>query len=72
MNLTIGSDNIDIANSGVAGESGIIRIGASGTHTATYLTGNVGIDPSASPADKLDVGGAVNGEMNALTADGKI
>jgi trimeric autotransporter adhesin len=38
-NLTTGSNNIDIANAGVAGESGKIRIGTKGTHTATFLAG---------------------------------
>jgi len=39
FNLTVGNNNVDIGNSGVAGESGIIRIGAGGTHTDTFLTG---------------------------------
>jgi len=38
-NLTSGSNNIDIGNQGVAGESGIIRIGSSPTQTATYVAG---------------------------------
>ena len=38
-NLITGSDNIDIGNVGVAGESGVIRIGTEGTHTATYIAG---------------------------------
>lgn len=33
------SNNIDIAAFGVAGESGIIRIGGAGVHTATYMAG---------------------------------
>ena len=39
INLTIGSHNIDIGNAGVAGESGIIRIGTAGTQTATFIAG---------------------------------
>jgi hypothetical protein len=39
LNLTTGSNNIDIGNTGVAGESATIRIGASGSHTATYIAG---------------------------------
>ena len=35
------SNNIVIGNAGVTGESGIIRIGTSGTQTATYLVGTV-------------------------------
>jgi hypothetical protein len=38
---TTGSDNVYVANAGVAGESGKIRIGAAGTHTDTYLAGTV-------------------------------
>jgi hypothetical protein len=37
--LTTGSDNIDIGNAGLAGESSKIRIGTQGTHTATYIAG---------------------------------
>ncbi len=39
FNLTAGDNNICIGNKGVAGQSGIIRIGTSPTHTATYLAG---------------------------------
>jgi hypothetical protein len=38
-NLTTGSDNIDIGNAGVAAESGRIRIGTSGTQSATFIAG---------------------------------
>jgi hypothetical protein len=37
--LTSGSSNIDIGNSGVGGESGVIRLGAAGSQTATYIAG---------------------------------
>ncbi len=43
FNLTVGNNNIDIGNQGVAGESGMIRIGTPGTHTTTLLAGKVGI-----------------------------
>jgi hypothetical protein len=39
FNLTTGSNNICIGNTGVAGESGTIRVGTAGTHTATFLAG---------------------------------
>jgi uncharacterized coiled-coil protein SlyX len=39
--LTTGSNNIDIGNHGVAGETGIIRIGG-GSQTATYVAGIAG------------------------------
>ena len=38
-NLTTGSNNIDIGNTGVAGESETIRIGKSGTQTKTFVAG---------------------------------
>jgi hypothetical protein len=41
-NLTTGSNNIDIANAGVAGESGKIRIGTKGKQSAAYLQGVYG------------------------------
>jgi hypothetical protein len=39
-NIT-GNNDIDIGNGGVAGESGIIRIGTNGVQTACYLAGTV-------------------------------
>ena len=39
FNLTTGSNDICIANSGVAGESSVIRIGTVGTETATFVAG---------------------------------
>ena len=38
-NLSMGNDNIYIGNSGFNTESDIIRIGAQGTHTATFIAG---------------------------------
>jgi hypothetical protein len=43
FNLTTGNSNIDIDNLGVAGESGKIRIGTAGTHTATFVAGISGV-----------------------------
>ncbi len=37
--ITTGSNNIMIGNEGTAGDSGIIRIGTSSLHTATYVAG---------------------------------
>jgi hypothetical protein len=37
--LTTGSNNIDVANAGVAGESGTIRIGTAGTHDKVFVAG---------------------------------
>ena len=38
-NLTMGNDNIDIGNAGVPAESGMIRIGTTGTQTSTFVAG---------------------------------
>ena len=39
QNLTTGSHNVAIANDGIAGEAGTIRIGTNGTQTATFIAG---------------------------------
>jgi BclA C-terminal domain len=39
FNLTSGDNNIDIGNEGVAGESGIIRIGDQALHDSVFLAG---------------------------------
>ena len=42
-NLTEGDSNIDIGNVGVGGEAGVIRIGTTGTQTATFIAGIRGV-----------------------------
>jgi hypothetical protein len=42
-NLTTGSNNVDIANRGVAGESGAIRIGTTGNQSRAFLAGVSGV-----------------------------
>jgi len=42
-NLTTGSNNIDIGNSGFPAESGNIRVGTTGTQTATFIAGISGV-----------------------------
>ena len=49
-NLTTGSNNVDIANPGKAGESGTIRIGTDGTQTATFIAGISGTTSAPGPA----------------------
>jgi len=49
-NLTSGDDNVYIANSGVATESGTIHIGTVGTHSATYIAGIDGATSSSGVA----------------------
>ena len=45
-NNSRGSNNIYFSNLGMAGDNGVIRIGASGTHTETHLSGKVHGDGS--------------------------
>ncbi len=42
-NQTTGSQNVYVANAGVAGESGIVRIGTTGTQTKMFLAGVRGV-----------------------------
>jgi len=44
--LTSGNNNIYIGNSGNSTESGVIRLGTSGTQTSAFIAGNVGLDGS--------------------------
>ncbi len=46
------SSNIDIGNSGVPGESGIVRVGTPGIQTATYLSGTVYANGVALSSDR--------------------
>ena len=39
INLTTGSNNIDIFDRGIAGEENTIRIGKQGTQTTTFIAG---------------------------------
>jgi ribosomal protein L29 len=48
FNLTTGSNNVDISNRGVAGESGVTRIGTDGTQTAAYVAGIYGVSVTGS------------------------
>jgi hypothetical protein len=41
--LTLGNNNIYIGNAGQSSESGVIRIGTSGTQTQTYIAGTVNV-----------------------------
>jgi hypothetical protein len=63
-NLTKTSDNVDIANPGVAGESGVIRIGT-GAQTAAFLAGVSG-KSIPGPAQAVLVNSA--GQLGTATA----
>jgi hypothetical protein len=58
-NLTTGDSNIDIGNAGVADEAGVIRIGTTGTQTATFVAGIRGVPISGGTA----VGVNSNGQL---------
>ena len=55
--LTIGSNNIDIGNAGVAGESAKIRIGTKPTHKNTYIAGIYGVTMSRGVGVLIDSSG---------------
>jgi uncharacterized coiled-coil protein SlyX len=57
-NLTTGDNNIDIGNPGATAESGRIRIGTRGTHTATFIAGISGV--------------AVTGSQVIVNSNGKL
>jgi hypothetical protein len=67
LNLTTGSNNICIGNSGVAGESGKIRIGTAGMQTATFIAGISGVTSAAG------VGVFVNGsgQLGTMTSSSR-
>jgi trimeric autotransporter adhesin len=57
VNLTTGDNNIDIGNTGAAGESGVIRIGTTGTHTTTFIAGIRGVPIGSAIAVGVSPGG---------------
>jgi hypothetical protein len=63
LSLTTGSNNIDIGNEGVAGESATIRIGTAGTQTATHIAG---IDNSVVTGSAVYVNS--NGRLGVLSS----
>jgi hypothetical protein len=59
INLTTGDNNIDIGNGGVAGESGVIRIGVTGTQTATFIAGIRGVPITGGTAIGVNASGQI-------------
>ena len=57
INLTTGSNNIDIGNAGVAGESAKIRIGTRPTHKNTFIAGIFGVTVPTGVAVLVDNSG---------------
>jgi hypothetical protein len=51
--LTTGDNNIDVGSTGIAGESGTIRIGTDGTHTRAFIAGIRGVQTASSAVPVL-------------------
>jgi hypothetical protein len=66
-NLTTGSNNIDIGNTGVAGEANKIRIGKVGTQTATFIAGIHGVTVASAVGVVVDV----NGHLGTVTSSAR-
>ena len=63
-NLTMGNDNIDIGNVGLGGESGFIRIGTTGTQTATFIAGISGATVPSGVGVIIDT----NGQLGTIVS----
>ncbi|MEA3208821.1 MAG: hypothetical protein QOE70_1878 [Chthoniobacter sp.] len=62
VSITSTNNNIDIGSPGSGGDSGFIRLGTAGTHTATTLVGKVGINTGSLPSiATLEVRHALSG-----------
>jgi len=61
----VNSNNVDIGNSGVSGDNGIIRIGASGTHVAFYAAGISGTTTGGSAVQVVIDG---NGQLGTISS----
>jgi hypothetical protein len=67
IDLTKGDNNIDIGNPGIAGESGIIRIGSAGAQTATFIAGIRGVPISGG----TEVGVNSNGKLGVRASSAR-
>jgi len=67
VNLTTGSNNIDIGNGGVAGEAAKIRIGKVGTQKATFIAGIRGV----TVAGGVGVIVGTNGQLGTTTSSAR-
>jgi len=67
FNLTTGNFNIDIGNSGVAGDSKRIRIGTTGTQTKTFIAGISG----ATVASGVGVIVGSNGQLGTVVSSNR-
>jgi hypothetical protein len=67
VNLVKGENDIDIGNAGVAGDAGVIRIGTTGTHTATFVAGIRGVPISGG----TEVGVNANGQLGVRASSAR-
>ena len=65
--LTTGNNNIDIFNTGEAGDDGTIRIGSTSLQTATYIAGISGATTSGGVAVFVDT----DGKLGTLTSSAR-
>ena len=67
VNLNGGSNNIDIGNTGVFGESNTIRIGTTGTQTGTFVAGIRGVAITGAQ----QVGVSASGQLGIRTSSAR-
>jgi hypothetical protein len=66
FNLTTGNNNVAIANGGVAGESGTMRIGTAGYHTRAFVAGIRGV--ATGVANAIPVLIDSNGQLGTVSS----
>ena len=67
VNLVKGENDIDIGNAGVAGDAGVIRIGTTGTQTATFIAGIRGVPISGG----TEVGVNASGQLGVRASSAR-
>jgi hypothetical protein len=65
-NVTTTGNNIEIGHNGVAGDSGVIRIGTAGTQTSAFIAGIYGVTTSVSSAVPVLVDS--NGNLGTISS----
>jgi hypothetical protein len=68
-NLTSGSNDVYIANNGLASESGVIRIGTSGTHNTAFLAGVRGVTPASGSLTQVFIDS--NGQLGTVNSSAR-
>lgn len=66
QNLTTADNNIDIGHVGIAGDSGVIRIGTSATHTTCFIQGIRGVTTGIADAITVVIDSA--GQLGTLSS----